>query len=112
MAPIAALVIACAMVASPALAQRLPDQAARPAAIQGRIVDDTGRGVPGVEVELRQLALSGRPAAIAATRPTTTVADGVFRFLDIPADAYSLSLSRDGFVPLTRDDLRSGGRSS
>jgi hypothetical protein len=107
MAPLA-IVVACAMVASPAFAQRLPDQAARPAAIQGRIVDDTGRGVPGVEVQLRQVALSGRPAAIAATRRTTTAADGVFRFLDIAAGAYSLSLSRDGFVPLTRDDLRIG----
>jgi hypothetical protein len=94
--------------AIPALAQRIPRQSERTAAIQGRVIDDRGRGVPGVDVDLRRRSQSGRPVTLAETRRTTSSADGVFRFLDLPAGDYGITLTRDGYTPLTRNDLRLG----
>jgi hypothetical protein len=94
--------------ASSAMAQRIPGQTARPAAIQGRIVDGDGRAIQDARIELRRLAASGRRAALGDTRLTSTGADGVFRFLDLPAGDYGLSISRDGFIPVARNDLRIG----
>jgi carboxypeptidase family protein len=92
--------------ATPALAQRIPGQSARQAAIQGIVRSDDGRPVPGVDIELRRLAESGRPVAFPDTRQTSTNADGVFRFLDLAAGDYAITLTRDGFEPLARSDLR------
>lgn len=91
---------------TPALAQRIPGQTPRPAAIQGRVIDDAGRGIPGVNVELRRRSESGRPVALPSTERTTTSADGVFRFLDLAAGEYGITLTREGYVSLTRNDLR------
>lgn len=93
---------------APALAQRIPGQSARQAAIQGIVRSTDGRPVSGVNVELRRLAESGRPVAFADTRRTTTNADGIFRFLDLPAGDFSIALTRDGFDALSRGDLRIG----
>ena len=89
-------------------AQRIPGQAERQAAIQGRVIDDRGRGVPGVGVELRRRSESGRAVALPDTRRTTTTADGIFRFLDLPAGDFGITLTLDGYAPLTRNDLRIG----
>lgn len=107
--PFRAAVLALTLVLSVAqlaFAQRIPAQRARPAAIQGIVVDGSGRGVPAVNVELRRRSESGRAVAIADTRRTITGADGVFRFLDLAAGDYGITLSREGFDTLTRNDLR------
>jgi protocatechuate 3,4-dioxygenase beta subunit len=62
------------LVAAP---QRIPGQSARPASIQGVVRDETGRGVPGVEVVIRD-----------PERRASTNADGVFRFLDVRPGEY------------------------
>jgi hypothetical protein len=95
-------------VASPAFAQRIPGQRVRPAAIQGRVIDESGRGIPGVDVELRRRSETGRAVALPGTRRDTTVADGVFRFLDLDAGDYGLTLTREGYTPVARNDLRIG----
>lgn len=100
--------IAVWLAAGPAAAQRIPGQSARQAAVQGRVIDAEGRGIPGVEIELRRRAESGRAVALPETRRATSGADGVFRFLDLPAGDYGVTLTRQGFVPLTRNDLRIG----
>ena len=92
--------------APPALAQRIPGQSSRPAAIQGRVVDEGGRGIPAVDVELRRRSGSGRALARPGMRRTTTGADGVFRFLDLDAGDYGITLTREGYATLARDDLR------
>ena len=102
----ATAVILALAVASPAFAQRIPRQSARPAAIQGRVIDESGRGIPGVDVELRQRSETGRAVALPGTRRATTVADGVFRFLDLDAGDYGLTLTREGYTPVARNDLR------
>jgi hypothetical protein len=105
-----ALLVAVITVLASALcfAQRIPGQSERTAVIQGRVIDERGRGIPGVDVELRRRSQSGRPVALAETRRTTSSADGVFRFLDLPAGDYGITLTRDGYTPLTRNDLHLG----
>ena len=87
-------------------AQQIPGQSSRAASIQGIVRGEDGRGIPGVEIELRQLAPSGRPTALGDTRRTTTTAEGIFRFLDVPAGDYSIALKAQGFQPFSRNDLR------
>lgn len=80
-----------------AVPQRIPGQSARPASIQGVVRDETGRGVPGVEVVIRD-----------PERRASTNADGVFRFLDVRPGEYELRLTREGFAPLSQRGLRIG----
>ncbi|HUF23815.1 MAG TPA: carboxypeptidase-like regulatory domain-containing protein [Vicinamibacterales bacterium] len=108
MAPIAAAVLAVLLVAAPSVAQTIPGQAARAASIHGIVRAEDGRAVPGATVEIRQRAASGRPVAFPGTRRALTSADGIFRFLDVPAGDYTLTVTADGFEPLTRADLRLG----
>ncbi len=81
-------------------AQQIPNQRQRRSAIQGQVMGQDGRPVPGAEVVLRSGA---RDVA-----RTLTTADGVFRFLDLPAGAYSLTVTREGYQPLTQGGLRLG----
>ena len=82
---VTATTLIIAALVPPAFAQRIPGQSVRPAAIQGRVIDESGRGIPAVDVELRRRSESGRALALPGTRRTTTGADGVFRFLDLDA---------------------------
>lgn len=106
---LAALALALALAAPQrASAQRLPSGRPRPSSVQGRIVDQEGRGVPGAAIELRPLAASGRPAALAGARRATSGAEGVFRLLDVAPGTYAVAVSREGFEPIARNDLRIG----
>ena len=103
---VTATTLIIAALVPPAFAQRIPGQSVRPAAIQGRVIDESGRGIPAVDVELRRRSESGRALALPGTRRTTTGADGVFRFLDLDAGDYGITLTRDGYTTLARGDLR------
>lgn len=94
------------LLACDAYSQTIPGQSPRPASIQGVVRADDGRAVPGVQVEVRQRAPSGRPVAFPDPRRTTTSADGIFRFVDLPAGDYTIALTAEGFEPLSRSDLR------
>jgi hypothetical protein len=102
----AVCVLTLLTIATPAYAQRIPGQSSRQGSIQGLVRDESGRPIPGVDVELRQRAASGRPVALPGARKTTTSADGVFRFVDLPPGDYSLTLVREGFETVSRGDLR------
>lgn len=108
MAPLARVALVLLLLAPPALAQRIPAQSPRAGSVQGVVRGQDGRGVPAAQVELRARAASGRPVAFAGTRRTTTTAEGIFRFLDLPAGEYAILLSADGFEPFERTDLRVG----
>jgi hypothetical protein len=81
-------------------AQQIPGQRARRSSIQGRVSDESGRGVPGAGVVLKS---GSRELA-----RTETTGDGVFRFLDLPAGDYSLSLTREGYAPLSQGGVHVG----
>jgi hypothetical protein len=89
-------------------AQRIPGQSPRPSSIQGIVRDQNERPVSGAQVELRQRAPSGRPVAIGGTGETSTSADGVFRFLDVPAGDYTITVTHPQHQPFTGDLLRVG----
>lgn len=89
-------------------AQRIPGQSSRQSSLQGVVRDENGRGIPGVEVELRPRAPSGRPTAFGETRKTLTSADGVFRFIELPAGDYAITLTHPDYAPLTAETIRIG----
>jgi carboxypeptidase family protein len=62
------------------------------------ITDERGRGLPAAEVVLRS---GTREIARAVSG-----GDGVFRFTDIAPGEYVLSVTRDGYSPLTQGGLR------
>ena len=78
--------------------QRLPQQRAPRASIHGLVTDTNGRPLPGAEVVLRQ---GTRDVA-----RTMTAGDGVFRLLDVVPGEYTIALSAEGYVPLSRSGLR------
>lgn len=78
--------------------QQIPQQRSARSSIQGMVVDDSGRGLPGVEVVLRQ---GNREV----TR-TITSGDGVFRIIDVAPGEYSLEISREGYTSQTQRGLR------
>ena len=96
------------LIAAPAFAQRIPGQSPRPSSVQGVVRDVDGRPVPGAQVELRQRAPSGRPVAFGETRQTLTSADGVFRFIDLPAGDYAITVTHPQYQPFASDQLRLG----
>lgn len=100
------IIVVFLLASSLAHAQQIPGQSSRAASIQGIVRSDDGRPIPGVQVELRQRAASGRPVAFPDPRRTTTTADGIFRFLDLPAGEYTIALTAAGFEPLSHSDLR------
>ena len=87
-----------------ALAQQIPGQAPRTSALQGLVTDETGRGLPGVAIVLKQGA---RDIARA-----TTGGDGVFRMLSVAPGEYVLSLAREGYTSLEQGGLRVSAASS
>jgi hypothetical protein len=72
---------------APSVSQRLPQQTTLPyGALQGLLLDQAGRPVPGVEVRLAGGA-TPEPLAISA-------GDGIFRLLRVPPGSYTLTLTR------------------
>ena len=81
-----------------ALASQIPQQRPAASSIQGIVLDQGGRGIPGVDVVLRQ-----------GTRETfraTTSGDGSFRILNVPPGEYVIALSREGYTSVEQSGLR------
>ena len=108
MAKVGVWAVALLTMAAPALAQRIPGQTTRSASVQGVVRSDDGRAIANAQVTLQERAASGRPVAFPDPRRIATSAEGIFRFLDLPAGEYSISITAEGFEPLTRTDLRVG----
>src|SRR4029078_4675411 len=68
--------------------------------VQGLITDQSGRGLPGVEVVLKQGA---RDVGL-----TLTSGDGIFRLIDIAPGEYTIALSREGLTSVEQSGLRVG----
>ncbi len=82
---------------APLFNQQIPQQRPGRASIQGLIIDDRGRGVPGADVILK--------AGDREVARTTTSGDGVFRFTNVAPGEYALSIAKESFVPLNRGGL-------
>jgi hypothetical protein len=82
-------------------APQLPNQRAPRSAIQGRVTDERGRGIPGATVVLTR--------GTREVERTIATADGVFRFFDIPPGQFTISITKQGYEPVTRGDLTISG---
>jgi len=78
--------------ATPALAQRTT------ATIRGTVTDQTKAVVPGATV-----TVTGQTVSL--SRTTTTTADGVYTFTDLPVDKYTIKVELPGFKTATRTDI-------
>jgi carboxypeptidase family protein len=80
--------------------EQIPQQRPTRASIQGLVTGDGGRGVAGAEVILK--------AGTREAARTLTTGDGIFRFPDVAPGEYALSITRDGYSPLSQGGLRVG----
>jgi hypothetical protein len=95
---LAGLVVACLATASLAAAQETINQAT----VSGRVLDEQGRTVPGVQVRARQTATN-------VTVEATTDADGRFRFPYLRIGPYEIRTCLDGFKEDARALVLSAG---
>lgn len=82
---------------SPALAAA---QSAMSSTIHGTVTDQSGGAIPGVTVTLTSPALQV-PQVVAVTD-----AEGLYRFVELPAGVYRLTYELSGFSTVVREDLR------
>lgn len=73
----------------------------------GHVTDSSGAAVPGARATVRSQATG-------VSQTSTTDANGTFRAPLIPSGAYTVSITKDGFAPITQNDLavRIGGESN
>lgn len=81
------------LVISPALAQIMPE-----GKITGRVVDDQGNPLPGVNVEATSPKLVGKAT-------TVTDASGVYRLMALPSGEYEIIFTLPGFKKLIRKNI-------
>jgi len=103
--------MAVAAACSPALAQAPADQTGQgdpqaPAAISGKVVDQSGSPIAGAHVRFRQLVLSD-----ATNTETLTNDDGLFSFSGIPAGSFQLEITQQGFTTQTASGILHSGES-
>ena len=87
------LLIICVSTAGMAFAQLTPE-----GKINGRVVDNQGVALPGVNVEATSPRLVGKAATI-------TDANGTFRLMALPSGTYDLVFSLSGFKTLNRKGI-------
>jgi hypothetical protein len=88
------LVLALAL----ALATQIPQQRPAASSLQGIVVDQGGRGIPGVDIVLRQ--------GTREVSRATTSGDGSFRILAVAPGEYVIALSREGYASVEQSGLR------
>jgi len=103
--------MAVAAACSPALAQAPADQTGQgdpqaPAAISGKVVDQSGSPIAGAHVRFRQAAQSD-----ATNTETLTNDDGLFSFSGIPAGSFQLKITQQGFTTQTASGILHSGES-
>jgi hypothetical protein len=69
-------------------------------AFEGTVVDDTGAGLPGVQIKLSSEDMIG------GDRFRTTDAQGKFRFVGLLPGTYSMEAELSGFTPQRRENIR------
>ncbi|MFQ6031788.1 MAG: carboxypeptidase regulatory-like domain-containing protein, partial [Candidatus Zixiibacteriota bacterium] len=69
-------------------------------AIEGKVVDEEGKPLPGVEVKLSS------PDLIGGTQVKVTNNEGKFRFVALPRGTYVVEASLPGFVTARRENIR------
>ncbi|MGB7024574.1 MAG: carboxypeptidase-like regulatory domain-containing protein [Candidatus Acidiferrales bacterium] len=78
--------------------QRLTRPNRQFSAVLGILRDSAGQPVGGAQISLRV-----RPSG--KTFQTASTGDGVFRFADLPPGKYELTITKDGFQTIARNDL-------
>ena len=78
--------------------QRLTRPNQQFSAVIGILRDSAGQPIGGTQILLR---MGPRGKAF----QTTSTGDGVFRFTNLPAGKYELTITKDGFRPIARNDL-------
>ncbi|MGB6718608.1 MAG: carboxypeptidase-like regulatory domain-containing protein, partial [Candidatus Acidiferrales bacterium] len=78
--------------------QRLTRPSAQTSAVQGEVRDAAGRPVGGAKIVL-QAAAGGQ------TLQTATTADGIFRFRDVTAGVYKLTIEKEGLASFSRESI-------
>lgn len=66
--------------------------------IQGKVVDETGEALPGVEISLQSPHLQG-------TRNFISSKEGEFRFPLLPVGTYTLNFKLKGFTPVIQEEV-------
>ena len=69
-------------------------------AIEGKVFDEEGVPLPGVEVKLSS------PDLIGGTQAKVTTAEGKFRFVALPRGTYVVEASLPGFTPARRENVK------
>lgn len=95
---LAALLLSIAASASPVFAQ---GSAGSTGTIQGEVTDDSGGVLPGVTVSVSGASMMG-------VRTDVTNAQGVYRFLGLPAGTYTVKFELAGFGTQQKPDIRIG----
>lgn len=67
--------------------------------IRGKVVDETGAGLPGVTVDLVSAALQGPQA-------TVTGEDGAYSFFALPPGEYAVNFNLPGFQARSQENMR------
>src|SRR5262245_52118601 len=68
--------------------------------IRGFVRDESRAGLPGVTIE------ASSPALIGGTTSTTSDAQGLYRFENLPIGIYSVSFTMSGFKTIRREGIR------
>ncbi len=82
------------------LASGLAAQSKETGAIQGKVIDENGRPIPGVTVIIRGNRLIGGP------RTAVTDSRGRYRFPALPPGRYEIEAKLEGFNPVKRKGIR------
>ncbi len=69
-------------------------------ALEGKVVDDEGTFLPGVEIKLSS------PDMIGGTQSKITDSEGKYRFVGLQPGTYSIEASLQGFTPQRREGIR------
>ncbi|GAH52218.1 unnamed protein product, partial [marine sediment metagenome] len=69
-------------------------------AIEGKVFDEKGSPLPGVEVKLSS------PDLIGGTQVKLTTASGKYRFVAVPRGTYAVEASLPGFTPTRSENIR------